>query len=76
MEIEFADIIKGEVADVNLLLYAVFQFVSSVVVGITYPEVNENTPVELVYVSPVAVELSDVNVMYELESTLPSALRN
>ena len=44
------------VSDVILLVYAVFQFDCSVVVGIIYPAVKLNTPVVFVYVNPVAVE--------------------
>ena len=54
-----------------LFEYAVFQFVSSVVVGITYPLVKLNTPVELVYVNPVADELKEVSVI-KLLTILPN----
>jgi hypothetical protein len=48
---------------VILFVYAVSQFVAEAVVGITYPLVKLNTPVVLVYVSPVAVEDNPVNVI-------------
>ena len=40
--------LNGDVTDDILSVYAKFQFVSSVVVGITYPLVKLNTPVVLV----------------------------
>ena len=52
----FEVIDNGKEAHVMRLLYAESQLAADPVVGITYPEVKESTPVAGVNVSPVVVE--------------------
>ncbi len=65
---------KGDEAVVILFKKDVAHSVVLAVVGILYPDVNENTPVPLVYVSPVAVEDNTLRVV-EVEKVEASPVK-